>query len=713
MFGRSTRVIQSESAECGLACLAMIAQHHGHQVSLRTLRERFPASQKGARLGDLIAVAGRLGLGARALRLEIDDLPQLATPCVLHWDLTHFVVLLEARGGKVRIADPACGERQVTLAEASRKFTGVALELTPEVNFEKREPEPSVSVRQLTGPVTGLWRALGLLLVLSLALQVFTLVAPFFMQLVVDNALVSGDRNLLVVLGLGFGALVVFQGLTSLLRGWSIIFLSTRLSIQWTGNVFAHLVKLPLDFFAKRHVGDVVSRMSAVQSIQQTVTSTAVEAVIDGMMALATLTMMLIYSPRLALVTLGAVLLYFLVRWGLYLPMRDRTERQLLASAKSQSHLLETIRGMLAIKVAGRESTRQSVYQNLVVDAVNEDRGLGHLNLGFVTTSQLIFGIERIAVIWIGATLAMDNVFSVGMLIAYLAYKDQFTSRINGLIDKLIEFRMLRLHGERLADVVLTKPEMDEGLDPGTPPPADAGLEVRDLSFRYAEGEPWIFRNCSFRIRDGESVAIVGVSGCGKTTLAKVLLGLLPATEGAVLMGGQDIRRIGLRNYRALTAAVMQDDQLFAGSVAENIAFGGDGHDQADVEAAAKMAAVHDEIVAMPMGYHSLIGDMGTSLSGGQKQRIVLARALYRKPRIAILDEATSHLDVHGEKLVNDAVRQLKLTRIIIAHRPETIASADRVFAMHAGMLLELPVQPAVAPVATADTGEEPQAVES
>lgn len=713
MFGRSTRVIQSESAECGLACLAMIAQHHGHQVSLRTLRERFPASQKGARLGDLIAVAGRLGLGARALRLEIDDLPQLATPCVLHWDLTHFVVLLEARGGKVRIADPACGERQVTLAEASRKFTGVALELTPEVNFEKREPEPSVSVRQLTGPVTGLWRALGLLLVLSLALQVFTLVAPFFMQLVVDNALVSGDRNLLVVLGLGFGALVVFQGLTSLLRGWSIIFLSTRLSIQWTGNVFAHLVKLPLDFFAKRHVGDVVSRMSAVQSIQQTVTSTAVEAVIDGMMALATLTMMLIYSPRLALVTLGAVLLYFLVRWGLYLPMRDRTERQLLASAKSQSHLLETIRGMLAIKVAGRESTRQSVYQNLVVDAVNEDRGLGHLNLGFVTTSQLIFGIERIAVIWIGATLAMDNVFSVGMLIAYLAYKDQFTSRINGLIDKLIEFRMLRLHGERLADVVLTKPEMDEGLDPGTPPPADAGLEVRDLSFRYAEGEPWIFRNCSFRIRDGESVAIVGVSGCGKTTLAKVLLGLLPATEGAVLMGGQDIRRIGLRNYRALTAAVMQDDQLFAGSVAENIAFGGDGHDQADVEAAAKMAAVHDEIVAMPMGYHSLIGDMGTSLSGGQKQRIVLARALYRKPRIAILDEATSHLDVHGEKLVNDAVRQLKLTRVIIAHRPETIASADRVFAMHAGMLLELPVQPGAAPVATADTGEEPQAVES
>ncbi|WP_234407951.1 peptidase domain-containing ABC transporter, partial [Xanthomonas fragariae] len=307
---------------------------------------------------------------------------------------------------------------------------------------------------------------------------------------------------------------------------------------------------------------------------------------------------------------------------------------------------------------------------------------------GFSTASQLVFGLERIAVIWIGARLALDNVFSVGMLVAYLAYKDQFAMRVSGLIDKWIEFRMLRLHGERLADIVLTPPEDHHAL-PQALPPAEPSIEVEELSFRYADGEPWVVKDCCFTIAPGESVAIIGGSGCGKTTLVKLLLGLLTPSAGTIRIGGHDLHKIGPRTVRSMVGAVMQDDQLFAGSIADNIRFFQPDSDQDRIEVAARLAAVHEEIVAMPMGYHSLIGDMGSSLSGGQKQRLILARALYRQPTLLFLDEATSHLDVTRERLVNEAVKHLQLTKVIMAHRSETIASADRVLVMEQGWIAQ------------------------
>lgn len=689
---------QSQAAECGLACVAMVASHHGHRTGLPSLRQRFQLSLKGATLSRLVSISQSLGFQTRALRLEMSDLGQLRTPCILHWDLSHFVVLAKVGKRRITVLDPAFGERRLSHAEVSQHFTGVALELTPGLEFKVQAPPPAVTLSQLIGPVRGLWRSLGQLLLLSLALQVFVLIAPFFMQWVIDQALVSGDRELLTLLGMGFGLALLLQVGIGLLRGWAVVFLSSRLGLQWTGNVFAHALRLPLGFFEKRHLGDVVSRMGAVQAIQRTLTTSFVEALIDGLMAVATLAMMLVYSPRLALVTLVAVTLYLGLRALAFRPLRTTTEKQLLAGALQQSHLLESLRGMQSLKVAGQEPQRQATYQNLMVDTVNQELRLARLGLGFNTAGQAIFGIERIAVIWIGALLAMDSVFSVGMLIAYLAYKDQFAARVTGLIDKAVEFRMLRLHGERLADIVLTPPEQDPASAFETPAPADIRLEVSGLGFRYAEGEPWVLKDCSFTIEPGESVAIVGASGCGKTTLVKLLLGLLPATEGSLRVGGQDLSRLGIRNYRALVGAVMQDDQLFAGSVAENIALGDAELDLARVEASARLAAVHDEIAAMPMGYHSLIGDMGTTLSGGQKQRVILARALYRKPRLLFLDEATSHLDVERERRVNDAVRRLRLTKLIIAHRPETIASADRVLVMQGGRIVqELRPQPAPA----------------
>ncbi len=693
--------IQSEAAECGLATLAMVAESYALCIGLPEMRRRFPLSLKGAKLSHLIHIAQQLGFSTRPLRLDIEHLGQLKLPCILHWDLNHFVVLAKVGKSRVTILDPASGERKLSFEEVSRHFTGVALELTPTAEFKPQKAAPSISARQLTGPVTGLWSALAQILLLSVALQVFVVLAPFFMQWVVDQVLVSADKDLLVVLGLGFGLAVLLQVGIGLLRGWAVLYLSTRLGLQWMGNVFAHLLKLPLDFFEKRHLGDVTSRMASVQAIQKTLTTSFVEAIIDGLMAVVTLALMLVYSWKLALVTLLAVALYLGIRAIAYQPVRDGTEQQLMAGARQQTHLLESLRGMQSLKVAGGESLRRSTYDNLLTDTVNQDVRLARMGLGFNGASQLVFGIERIAVIWIGARLALDNVFSVGMLIAYLAYKDQFATRVSGLIDKWIDFRMLRLHGERLADIVLTPPEASLML-PEARPPAEPRIEAEGLSFRYADGEPWVLKACSFTIEPGESVAIIGASGCGKTTLVKLLLGLLKPTEGTIRIGGQDLHKLGPRNVRAIVGAVMQDDQLFAGSIADNIGFFDPDFDLERVEAAAKLAAVHEDIVAMPMGYHSLIGDMGSSLSGGQKQRVILARALYRQPKLLFLDEATSHLDVMRERQVNEAVKQLALTKVIVAHRPETIASADRVLVLEQGRIVqELRPQQAPSPAAS------------
>lgn len=640
-------------------------------------------SLSGARLSRIIEIAHQIGFQARPLRVDLEDLRELETPCVLHWDLNHFVVLSKFRRGKAVILDPAIGERRLSLSEVSDHFTGVALELSPTQSFVRESPPPTISIRQLTGRIKGLWPALSQVLALSLALQLFVMLAPFYMQWIVDQVLVSADRDLLAVISLGFGLALLLQIGIGFMRGWSVIFLSTRLGLQWATNVFAHLLRLPLGYFEKRHLGDVTSRMSSIQSIQQILTTSFIEAIIDGLMASVTLVLMLVYSWKLALVTVSAVALYITIRWFAYRPVRDSTERMLVAGATQQSHLLESLRGMQSLKLAGEEASRRAKYQNLMVNTVNNEVRLARLNLGFNTASHLVFGAERIAVIWMGAALALQSVFSVGMLIAYLAYKELFATRAAALIDKWIEFRMLRLHGERLADIVLTRPESDD--NQALQADCDARIEVENLSFRYSEGEPWVLRSVSFTVQPGESVALSGPSGGGKTTLVKVMLGLLEPVEGTVKIGGIDMHQSGARNLRRLMGAVMQDDQLFAGSIAENISFFDAHVDQERVEQAAKMAAIHDEICEMPMGYHSLIGDMGSSLSGGQKQRVILARALYRQPKILFLDEATSHLDVANEHLVNVAVSSLDITRVIVAHRPETIASADRRLTLDAG----------------------------
>jgi len=685
-FGWSKRLpvfLQTEAAECGLASIGMVACFHGHRVDLAALRRRFTVSLKGSTLAFLMQVAGRLHLAPRPLRLELEELGQLRAPCILHWDLNHFVVLksTDARGAVIH--DPAFGVRRLTLAQVSKHFTGIALELSPTAQFKPVDDRRRVRLRDLMGPVAGLRRSLAQVFILALALQAIAVVAPFYMQWAVDGAVVSADRDLLTVLGLGFLLLALVQVVLSAVRSWIVLYLSTTLNLQWLANVFSHLLRLPVSYFEKRHLGDVVSRFGAVTTIQRTLTSGFVEALIDGVMASVTLAMMLVYSATLTSVATAAVFLYALLRWTFYDPLKRATEEHIVHTAKQQSHFLETVRGVQSIKLFGRQEERRSRWLNLVVDAVNQDLVTQKLGLGFRSANGLVFGVERIAIVWLGALLVLDSAFSIGMLFAFMSYKDQFSARVAGLIDKAIDLRMLTLQGERLADIVLTAPEQESAH--AAPETIDSSIEVREVSFRYSDMEPFVLLNCSFTVDPGESVAVVGVSGGGKTTLVKLMLGLLTPTDGKIYAGGLDIQKLGIDRYRRLVGTVMQDDQLFAGSIADNICFFDPAPDQEAIEHFARLAAVHEDIAAMPMAYNTLIGDMGAALSGGQKQRILLARALYKRPRILFLDEATSALDVQKERAVNDAIRSLKLTRIIIAHRPETIASAERVIVLQAG----------------------------
>ncbi|KFL50430.1 ABC transporter [Burkholderia pyrrocinia] len=698
-------MLQTQAAECGLACVGMIASYHGRDLDLVSLRRRFSPSLKGATLNDVMLMAYRLGLASRALRLELDELGKLRRPCILHWDMNHFVVLKSVSRSGITIHDPARGVRDVPLAEVSDHFTGVALELMPSPSFARARERESISMATLIGGVTGIRAAFAQVLLLSVALEVFGIVTPFYMQWVMDQVLVSADADLLTLLGIGFLLVVLFQNAVAALRSWVVTWFSSLLGVQWTANVCSHLFRLPMTYFEQRHIGDVVSRFGAIGTIQGTLTTQFVGALLDGAMAIVTLAMLFVYSPTLTWLVLGLFAAYGAIRWLAYRPFRQANEEHIVYAARAESNLLESIRGVQAIKLANKQEARVATYANAVVETTNKNVVIQRLSIGFSTLQGVISGAGRVALVWLAAKQVIDGQFSAGMLVAFVSFADQFMARGAGLIGTVIDFRMLRLHGERLADIVLTDAEADMEAKAARAPAAGGhaaapAIDVRDVRFRYTETEPWVLDGCSFSIAPGESVALVGPSGQGKTTMAKVLLGLLTPEHGSVRVDGVDIRKLGLHQHRELIGCVMQDDILFAGSIADNIGFFDPQPDQARIEEAARLAQIHDDIAAMPMGYQSLVGDMGSSLSGGQCQRVLLARAFYRKPAILVLDEATSHLDVERERLINDAVRAMNITRIIIAHRPETIRSADRVVELARGSAREMGVDARFDPAA-------------
>lgn len=695
-------LLQAEIAECGLASIAMVAGYYGHELDMAAMRKRYSANLKGMSLQQLIELGDSLGLASRALQCTIGDVSKLQSPCILHWDMNHFVVLTKVSGNadnaKFSINDPAVGKRTLTSEEFSKHFTGVCLELTPTSKFEVKKEKNKMKFTQLWSSISGLKSGLLKLISLSIVLQIFALITPYYLQWVVDEVLISFDKPLLMVLAIGFALIAIISVLTDAVRSWLILRLSSLLNMQMGINLLRHLLRLPMNYFESRHIGDIVSRFGSLSEIRERITTGFVETLVDGIMAITVLIMMALYSVKLTAVVLVAIALYTLVRLALYPPLHQATEEMIQASAKEQSNFLENIRGMQTIKLFGNESQRQGIWQNRYAEVINSEIRLGRLNISFDSFSKLLFGLENVFVIYFAALMVMANSLTVGMVLAFIAYKGQLTERYVNLIEQIIQFKMMRLHLDRVSDIALTKQEENrEGIAELLIDKNSSGdssmkgeLTLENICFSYDEGQPAILNNISLTFKAGESIAITGASGTGKTTLMKIMLGLLQPSSGKVLLDGKDITQLGLKYYRNNIAAVMQDDTLLSGSIADNISFFDSQPNYLKIEQCAHLAAIHDDITKMTMGYNSLVGDMGSSLSGGQIQRLLLARALYQSPSVLFMDEATSHLDKDNEIKISEQIQHLPMTRIMIAHRQETINMAEQVYRLENGFLANL-----------------------
>lgn len=688
-------ILQSEAAECGLACLAMIASYFGHRIDIDTLRRRHPVSLKGVTLRSLIEIARHLKLACRPLRIELGHLAKLRLPAILHWDMNHFVVLKAATRKDIVIHDPAAGERRLSFAEASKHLSGVAVETWPLENFAAKDERTRLPLSAFFGRVRGTAHALAQIFALSVVLELCLIAAPFYVQLAMDQVIASGDVDLLVMLAVGFGLVTAISVTAKALRSLTTVSLQNTLHFAMGSRLFHHLVRLPLAYFEKRHIGDILSRFVSLEPIRNIVAEGLITAVIDGLMGIVTLTVIFIYSPLLGAVVGLAFLLYLAVRLALYRQFRERSEATIRSKAQENSTLIETLRAIQTLKLFNREGERESQWLNRYAAVINAAVRIGRTKILFSTLNEAIFGLENIVTIYLAVRMALAGQLSIGMIFAIIAYKQSFMQKAVSLVETALDFRVLELHVERLSDIALSAPEPGHDRPLGYARPILGRVELRNVWFRYAETEPFVLEDVSLTVEPGQLATIMGPSGGGKSTLVKIMLGLLEPTNGEVLIDGLPLSTVGAQAYREQVGAVMQEDQLLSGSIADNICFFDPNYEQERMIGCAQLAGVHDEIMAMPMTYNSLIGDMGSSLSGGQKQRVLLARALYRQPKLLFLDEGTAHLDTDKEAEVHRNLRALSMTRINVAHRPGISAAADRVFWV--GRTCELRAQTPVA----------------
>lgn len=678
-------ILQTEMTECGLACLAMVSRFHGHDVDLNSLRETYLLSMRGTSLKQIIKISGELSLSPRALKVDLDQLHKLALPAILHWDLNHYVVLTRVHKDRVEIIDPGIGRRNLALSKVSDHFTGIALELTPAADFQPVTDRIRPRLSDLWSSLVGAKRAVTQTLALSVALLGTLLIAPFLFQLIVDAVLPSpgqpgGDRGLLIALAVGFGGLAVMRAVVEAARGYTIVTFGAQLSRQMVGNIFRHLVRLPVRYFERRHVGDIISRMNSTQPIQEALSQSVVSVLIDGVMAALMLVIMFLFSPLLAVIVVATTALLVIATLLIYPRLRATQEEAIYARALENSHVIESIRASTTVKLFGREAEREASWANLFTDFVNADVGHQRWAVAQTFVQTLIIGLQTVCVVVVAAwgMTQESSTFTVGMLVAFLIYRQYFADAVVQLVTKGNEFRLLSLHLDRLADIVHARSESNQaGYEPLGAVKGRVTLDA--VTFAYSSEDPNVVTDFSLDIAAGEMVTLTGPSGGGKTTLMKLMLGLYAPVEGQVKIDGRDLLSIDPSAWRSRVGVVMQDDRLLSGTIADNIAFFDPEIDMQRVMRAADAARIHETIIAIPMNYLAMIGDMGSILSGGQKQRLLLARALYQEPDVLFLDEGTANLDVETEAEIVNLVATLDITRIIVAHRPAFLSASDRI----------------------------------
>ena len=669
----------------------MIARYTGHDVDLNGMRQRFPVSLAGTKLRTLMDLAGQFGLATRALRADVEAVGSLRMPAILHWDLDHFVVLKTIRRGRVVIHDPALGRRVLGMSELSKHFTGVVLELAPTARAAPVVARAPTRLRHLWSRIEGFWPALLQVLGLSALLQAAVLAAPFYLQLSVDEAIATGDVDLLSVLAIGFGGLVVVRVGLAALRSWTLQSIGFLMSFQVVGNLVHHLLRVRTAFFEKRHVGDILSRIESVRPIHETLTQGVASTFVDGSMALIAGVILFLYSPSLAALVIASVMLGLVYTYALYPAQRRRTEEQIVAAAKAHSHLIESLRASTVIKLTGREAEREGLWRNRYADVMNASFRAGKLTIGMTAGQGLISGLQIVLVVYLAARqIVAGDDFTIGMLFAFMSFRQTFTDRSLALVNQVVQFSYLHLHLDRLGDIVHAERDATSA-QAEIASPIRGGIAMRSVSFRYGTGEPLALDDVDLDVPPGAFVAFTGPSGGGKSTLLKLMLGLYPPGGGDIRLDGALATPAVWPSWRKHVGVVTQDDQLLSGTIADNISFFDPEIDMAKVQDAARAAKVHDDIVSMPLQYLSPVGDMGSTLSRGQHQRVLLARALYRDPRVLFLDEGTANLDQDTEAKIVELVASLPITRIVVAHRPALLQAADTVYHVVDGTVSLLP----------------------
>lgn len=683
-------MMQAEASECGLACIAMIGAYYGHSIDLNGLRQKFALSIAGTNLRGLIEIADTLGLATRAIRIELEALASVRLPMIAHWNLNHFVVVTEFSKNTVVIHDPAVGRRRISLDSFSKHFTGVALEAFPTAHFEPIHAESGTRISSLWTRIDGIGPALTKVLALSVLLQIIAFAGPLQVQLVVDEAVARSDNKLLLSIALGFAMLIVLQACVQALRDLVLQVLGSLVSFQVVGNLVRHLLRLRTEYFEKRSVGDIISRIRSSEPLRDALTRGLMSSILDGSMALAAAALLFLYSLKLAVVAVVGVLLAAALRFAFYTAVRGRSEEEIAAAAKEQTHLMESVRASTIIKLMGRESEREGSWRNLYAAFINAKLSVSRLRIYSDLFQQVISGLSTIAIITIGAKSTIDgDGMTVGMLMAFLAFRQTFADRSENFFTEMFNILLLRVHVSRLSDIVSAEVEAPVSALGRFDCPQGA-ISLKDVDFRYGATDKLTIRGANFSIEPGDFVAFVGPSGSGKTTIAKLILGLYAPTAGSILLDGRDATPGRWVDWRRHIGFVAQDDRLLSGSIADNIAFFDPETDMEKVQMAAIQARVHEEIVQMPMQYMTLVGDMGSALSGGQRQRILLARALYRSPKILLLDEGTANLDIDNEAAISELVAELPITRIVVAHRPALVKRANRVFRVECGCVTEV-----------------------
>ncbi len=680
-------VRQSSATECGLACVAMIAGYLGTAVDLVQLRRRFSTSLRGATLRDIAGVCAALKLSTRAIRCEASELGKLRTPCVLHWRFNHFVVLKAVRSGHLLIHDPARGIVKEPRAVANEAFTGIALEVSRGAGFQKASKPSPLKLSGLTSFGASDYRQFTGGLLLALISEFLLLASPLYLQVVIDEVLGRGDRLLLNTLAMGFSLLLLFQVAANTMRQLTFQYLSHVTVFDTSARILHQLMRRSLSWFRSRDLGDVQHRVQSLRSVQDFIVHAAPALVVDTLFVLLIMVFMALYDPLLTLLAVVVVVAWCLWRTAI-LPRTLRLSNEIAAAdAAVQTHFLETLRASQTVKMLGGDAARVSEWCGHFADATNARLRTGNLQIIDNALRQLLFQGMRVAVIYWLAMKSLAGDLSIGMVSAFASYLGMFITRTGGIVDRIMGYRLLEVPLSRLADIVFSgeTDEHEPSRQLATISAATCTVELTQVAFRYATHEPAILEDCTYCIPDGGFVAIAGGSGCGKSTLLRLIAGIEKLSSGELRVGGVSMRDLHRASFRQHTATVFEDDCLMKGSIADNIALFDSERDSAAVRQAARSACVATDIEAMPMGYQTRIGDLGSSLSKGQAQRILLARALYRQPRLLILDEATSGLDRDTEKRVIDQLLALDATRIVVTHSDQMLQAAHEVVWLNNG----------------------------